>query len=450
MREKSGFLFCICLGLLFGLPLPTLADTGYRKTVIWWHDVAAQVRPYQLTLQNLYAEVESRVGADKSKLNVAFVKRLNQEYPGSSYAGGLYGQIAINNYTKLGFDSHWNITSLSQRFNGLVKTYNLRNNSLQLVNGPNRVSLRLDLRYPERSQFTSVTIPALAVSAKNIWMRKRSRKSYASPLGDILNDVYAHRISGQAGTRMDELAEEMINNEQTRRYVLEAAAELYGRGMSRRLSQMGSPSRPTSATSSSQVSPSFNLFTILPWYFWPLLVGIGILKGATTTKRRRKTATWSWGKYLPPKEVNEEDCVSFESRQTLHSPAEQAFHAVLQQAIDNDTYQINGKTRLADVIQVDKQAWGPHWQAQFNRISSKHVDFVLLEKSTSRILGVIELDDSSHKRPDRQQRDRFVDRALERAGIPILHYPCRRNYSASELEEALDERFALKSMDWRL
>lgn len=117
---------------------------------------------------------------------------------------------------------------------------------------------------------------------------------------------------------------------------------------------------------------------------------------------------------------------------------------------------INGKTRLADLIQVDKQQWGPQWQAQFNRISRKHVDFVILEKSSSAILGIIELDDSSHQRLDRQNRDRFVDRALERAGIPILHYPCLREYSLTDLQNALQAQFGIIAKgnegedDWRM
>ena len=206
MQKKPRFLLIICLGLLFCLPRLSLANTGYRQTVKWWQGVVTQCNTHQLTLQDLYVEVESQVGFDKGKLNVAFAKRLSQKYPGSHFVGGISGQLAINNYTKLGFDSQWNIFSLSQRFDGLVKTYNLRNNTLQIANGPNRVSLRLDLSNPERSTFTNVTIPALAVTAKRIWLQKGSRKTYASPLGEILNDVYAHRIAGREQTRMDVLA----------------------------------------------------------------------------------------------------------------------------------------------------------------------------------------------------------------------------------------------------
>lgn len=88
------------------------------------------------------------------------------------------------------------------------------------------------------------------------------------------------------------------------------------------------------------------------------------------------------------------------------------------------------KVRLADIIEPKDK--GKEWQSQFNRIKSKHVDFVLCELPSVKPVMVIELDDSSHDRPDRQERDSFVDKAFSQAGIPILH---TRN--SSELKEKI-------------
>lgn len=449
MRNKVGFYLVLLSIFVLLAPGQSFAETGYQKTVDTWQYVVAQVSPYQLALQNVYAEVESQVGSDKSKLNIAFAKRLNQKYPGSMFVGGLMGTLAINNYTKVGFNSQWEITFLSQRFGSLVKTYNFRQNTLDIVNGPNRISLHFDLRTPARSRFTQAIIPALAVTAKHIWNRKGSRESYPSALRDILNDVYAYRLAGEKNIRMDELAEEMINKESTRQYVLTAANELYRHGMARRASPNSLPTQVASGSFSRQVIPSSNPFTILFWFVGLGVVGILVFRVATNTARRGVgVPDGAWDKSLPStnKRCEAGDDAPFKSRQTLHSPAEQAFHAALQQVIDLDVIQINGKTRLADLIQVAKQLRGEKWWAEFNRISRKHVDFVLLEKASSRIIGVIELDDSSHLRLDRQQRDRFVDDALEGAGIPILHYPCKCEYCLPEIEKAVHETFVLESM----
>jgi hypothetical protein len=448
---KTGIVITFLL-TAFLCPSQALATTGYEQTVKMWREVEARVRPYQLVLQNLYAEVEAEVGLEKTKLNAAFSKRLSREYPGSFFSGIGINRLAVNNYTKLGFDSQWNIVSLSQQFGSLVKSYDFRSKTLLIANGPNRIKLHLDLRYPEKSQFTEATIPALVVTANDIRTRQRLQAS-RWPLRDILNDVYAHRISGSSQARMDELAEGMVNHDQTRQNVLSTANDLYASGSTL-------PRRADTRSSDSRTVPSVNLFSLLPWYFWPGIVGISILGGLTSkNKYKRRYPRVNARKRRFPSDGNSDDYTyepAFESRQTLHSPAEQAFLLVLEQAVDGDRYAINGKTRLADLIQVEQKQWGPQWQAQFNRISRKHVDFVILEKASSRIIGVIELDDSSHQRPDRQERDRFVDMALERAGIPILHYPWAREYSRSELQHALHEKFGIVPMefdiedDWRM
>lgn len=459
MQKKIGFSLVLLMAFALWGPRETLANTGYEQTIIMWQEVEAQVGPYQLVLQNLFAEVESQVGPEKSKLYSTFAKRLNQGYPGSMFVGGVSGNIAINNYTKAGFDSQWDITSLVQEFNGLVKTYNFRQNTLLIVNGPNRIQLRLDLQHPERSRFTDATIPALAVTAKNIWSQKGSRETPAWPLRDILNDVYANRLATQSQPRMDELAEAMMNNQQTRSQVLGTAEELYRDGIAKGTSKKISPFVVTPSSSGLQASLPSNIFTLLPWYFWPGVICASVLSVFSSTKRRRrksKSRTRAKTASGRPGTDSVDSEPFFESRQTLNTHAEQAFLLALQQSIDGDRYLINGKTRLADLIKVESQQWGSQWQTQFNRISRKHVDFVILERSSSRIIGVIELDDSSHQRSDRRERDRFVDQALERAGIPILHYPCLRKYPLDELGNHLQEKFGITARpidggcEWKL
>ena len=62
-------------------------------------------------------------------------------------------------------------------------------------------------------------------------------------------------------------------------------------------------------------------------------------------------------------------------------------------------------------------------QKYFNWISQKHVDFVLCDRETMQILCAVELDDSSHERADRRQRDAFMDKAFRKAKLPLFHIP---------------------------
>lgn len=120
-------------------------------------------------------------------------------------------------------------------------------------------------------------------------------------------------------------------------------------------------------------------------------------------------------------------------RENLMSPAEQAFFAVLEPII-RSTCMISSKVRLADLFDVSQ---GRGQQATFNKISNKHIDFVLTDPVTSRILCAIELDDSSHNRADRIQRDAFVNELFATQQLPLLRVPCAWTYYPQALRSAL-------------
>lgn len=126
----------------------------------------------------------------------------------------------------------------------------------------------------------------------------------------------------------------------------------------------------------------------------------------------------------------------YEKESALFTPAERSFLGVLEQAVD-DKIRIMGKVRLADVVKVKRVNNKSTWQKAFNRIQSKHLDFVACDFSTLAVKFVIELDDKSHNQSKRQDRDLFLDKVLEAAGIPVFHLPAKRQYSIPEIQEAL-------------
>jgi len=138
------------------------------------------------------------------------------------------------------------------------------------------------------------------------------------------------------------------------------------------------------------------------------------------------------------------DIYPYEKQPALFTPAERAFLGVLLHALPT-TYLLFGKVRLADIIKTkDKLNESAHWRA-FNKISAKHLDFVICRRADLSVVGAIELDDSSHQRPDRQARDAFVDAALAAAGVPILHIKVSRQYPLPKLKQVLAETFGISS-----
>ena len=126
----------------------------------------------------------------------------------------------------------------------------------------------------------------------------------------------------------------------------------------------------------------------------------------------------------------------YEACDSLLSPAERSFYGVLRQALD-PSLALFAKVRLADIVRLQRGVSGARRAAPFNRIKAKHVDFVICDASTFKFMGVIELDDKSHREDQRRRRDEFVDATLAAARIPVLHVPAQRAYSLTELRAQL-------------
>ena len=106
------------------------------------------------------------------------------------------------------------------------------------------------------------------------------------------------------------------------------------------------------------------------------------------------------------------------------------FFAVLRQALPPG-HQLFAQVRLAGLVRV--QPWAQRDKSHWYRIQAKCVDFVVCDERTFAPRLVVELDDASHDREDRQARDAFVDEVLAGVGLPILHVRWQRQYSQAAL-----------------
>lgn len=119
----------------------------------------------------------------------------------------------------------------------------------------------------------------------------------------------------------------------------------------------------------------------------------------------------------------------------LFTRAERSFFGVLEQALAGQ-YLIFAKVRLADLLYLPKGTESR--QRHQNRVQSKHVDFVLCSRDQVKPLLVIELDDSSHERSDRRERDSFVKQALAAARLPIMNVRVQQSYNPQGLRTLID------------
>jgi predicted RNA-binding Zn-ribbon protein involved in translation (DUF1610 family) len=110
-----------------------------------------------------------------------------------------------------------------------------------------------------------------------------------------------------------------------------------------------------------------------------------------------------------------------------------SFYHVLKTAVGEHAV-ICPKVGIAEVLFVAQPNVNQAYRA---KIVQKHFDFVLCVPQTMRPLAAIELDDSSHTRPDRQVRDEFVQAACDAAQLPLVRFPVRHTYNTHEIAEQL-------------
>jgi very-short-patch-repair endonuclease len=94
-------------------------------------------------------------------------------------------------------------------------------------------------------------------------------------------------------------------------------------------------------------------------------------------------------------------------------------------------YLIFAQVHLASLL--DNKVIGQNWRGAFKHINQKSVDFVLCDKNYISPKLAIELDDRTHERPDRQERDREVERILKDAGLPLLRLENNGKFDQNEL-----------------
>jgi hypothetical protein len=117
----------------------------------------------------------------------------------------------------------------------------------------------------------------------------------------------------------------------------------------------------------------------------------------------------------------------YTKRRYLMTLAEHDCYKLLLRGL-GDKYFIFAQVHLPQIV-TEKMS-RQNWTAARWHIDRKSVDFVIASRDTVSPLLAIELDDWSHNREDRQERDREVERILEEADIPLLRITDMENLVA--------------------
>jgi hypothetical protein len=131
-----------------------------------------------------------------------------------------------------------------------------------------------------------------------------------------------------------------------------------------------------------------------------------------------------------------EPTVYIEPVESLVTPAEQRFYEALDDAVAG-RLMILSKVRVADLLSVTSESRSARYRI-FRSIASKHVDFVLVKAKDLRPLAAIELDDSTHRRPDRRKRDELLDDLFAKAKLPLLRFKTASSYNPRSIEAQLE------------
>jgi hypothetical protein len=166
--------------------------------------------------------------------------------------------------------------------------------------------------------------------------------------------------------------------------------------------------------------------TLLKQYWWIVLIVLGLLVLQFVKGSRSKDKSSEKSEDLP-----------YVLKRYLMSKAERSFFGVLEQVTDSSKYYIFPQVSLNNLVTVEKGTGS--FQAFHNKVDRKSVDFVLFDRSAVSPVLAIELDDSSHDREDRQERDAFVDRVLAKAGLPLLHVRAQAAYDPKQLAASISE-----------
>jgi len=122
--------------------------------------------------------------------------------------------------------------------------------------------------------------------------------------------------------------------------------------------------------------------------------------------------------------------------ETVLAGPEAALFQALEDAV-GPGFRVLAKVRLADLLEIDARPRSSRWQRAFARVADLRVDFVVCVRASGRILGVVTLEAEDSPPPEDSRRERFLERTLATAGIPVARLSGEEPYDSLGIREQL-------------
>lgn len=128
----------------------------------------------------------------------------------------------------------------------------------------------------------------------------------------------------------------------------------------------------------------------------------------------------------------------FDCKTAVFTPAEKNFLNLLEQAM-GQKYRIINRVKLSDIVTIRQGVSNRASQSAAANAEGKYLDFVICERSTMKLLGVVDLVDTQG-RGYKVKKDWFVSGALEAASVPHLRIKVKANYTLDEIRACINSR----------
>lgn len=123
------------------------------------------------------------------------------------------------------------------------------------------------------------------------------------------------------------------------------------------------------------------------------------------------------------------DTTEYKLRKSLMNSSEISFFHLLRKELPPE-FHIFPKMRIADILETID---GKGYYTRRNKILPKHIDFVVCDNNFRPLLG-IEIDGSSHRSADQQEKDRLKDSIFEKSKFPLRRVMVGSSFSDIVIE----------------
>jgi hypothetical protein len=143
-----------------------------------------------------------------------------------------------------------------------------------------------------------------------------------------------------------------------------------------------------------------------------------VIKGLKASAQHKREKSW----------------LHYEQKSRFFSITEADFLVTLETIISNPNLRVFGQVRMIDIVSPIKGK--DNYLSAFNKVKSKHFDYVICNQNDFSILCVIELQDSTHRKADRVKSDKFKRKVCEWVGLPLITTRARKKYHEEEVMAA--------------